>query len=171
MGSHDPFGHFKHKLWPKEGLGVKLTNWQIDSQPLKVDNHPDFLTCKWHSTYQWKNLDEGYNFVSDLISIRGLHTKSWAPKVVGVPAMGISGLPLGIPETKWHLGAGPVARHRVHYKGEGGGFPQVRAMMSLVNLCLFMARPCTKVLQLHSNQLVVWFVQVGVSDWSACQSS
>jgi len=21
---HDPFGHLKHKLWPKEGLGVKL---------------------------------------------------------------------------------------------------------------------------------------------------
>jgi hypothetical protein len=25
MGSHDPFGHLKHKLWPKKGLGVKLT--------------------------------------------------------------------------------------------------------------------------------------------------
>jgi len=24
MGSHDPFGHLKHKLWPKEGPGVKL---------------------------------------------------------------------------------------------------------------------------------------------------
>jgi hypothetical protein len=24
MGSHDPFGHLKHKLWPKEGLEVKL---------------------------------------------------------------------------------------------------------------------------------------------------
>jgi hypothetical protein len=24
MGSHDPFGYFKHKLWPKEGPGVKL---------------------------------------------------------------------------------------------------------------------------------------------------
>jgi hypothetical protein len=24
VGSHDPFGHLKHKLWPKEGLGVKL---------------------------------------------------------------------------------------------------------------------------------------------------
>jgi hypothetical protein len=24
MGSHDPFEHLKHKLWPKEGLGVKL---------------------------------------------------------------------------------------------------------------------------------------------------
>jgi hypothetical protein len=24
MGSHDPFGHLKHKLWPKERLGAKL---------------------------------------------------------------------------------------------------------------------------------------------------
>jgi hypothetical protein len=23
MGLHDPFGHFKHKLWPKKGQGVK----------------------------------------------------------------------------------------------------------------------------------------------------
>ncbi len=24
MGSHDPFGDLKHKLWPKEGPRVKL---------------------------------------------------------------------------------------------------------------------------------------------------
>jgi hypothetical protein len=24
MESHDPFGHLKHKLWPKERPGVKL---------------------------------------------------------------------------------------------------------------------------------------------------
>jgi hypothetical protein len=24
MGSHDPFGHLKHKLWPKERPRVKL---------------------------------------------------------------------------------------------------------------------------------------------------
>jgi len=58
--------------------------------------------------------------------------------------MGILGLPLGSPGTKWHLGAGPVARHRVYYKGEGGGFPQVQAVVSLVSLSLFMARPNTK---------------------------
>jgi hypothetical protein len=23
MGLHDPFGHLKHKLWPKEGLSIK----------------------------------------------------------------------------------------------------------------------------------------------------
>jgi hypothetical protein len=27
MGSHYPFGHLKHKLWPKEGPGVKLPVW------------------------------------------------------------------------------------------------------------------------------------------------
>jgi len=27
MGLHDPFGHLKHKLWPKERLQVKLTIW------------------------------------------------------------------------------------------------------------------------------------------------
>jgi hypothetical protein len=24
MGFHDPFGHLKNKLWPKEGPGIKL---------------------------------------------------------------------------------------------------------------------------------------------------
>jgi hypothetical protein len=27
MGSHDPFGYLKHKLWPKENFGVKLSIW------------------------------------------------------------------------------------------------------------------------------------------------
>jgi hypothetical protein len=27
MGLHDPFGYLKHKLWPKEGPGVKLPIW------------------------------------------------------------------------------------------------------------------------------------------------
>jgi len=27
MGSHNPFGYLKHKLWPKEGSGVKVPLW------------------------------------------------------------------------------------------------------------------------------------------------
>jgi hypothetical protein len=27
MGSHFSFGHLKHKLWPKEGSGVKVPVW------------------------------------------------------------------------------------------------------------------------------------------------
>jgi hypothetical protein len=56
-----------------------------------------------------------------------------------------------------------MAKHRVYYKGEGGGFPQVQVVLNLVSLCLFVARLCTKVLQLCTNQLVVWFAQVHVS--------
>jgi hypothetical protein len=43
-----------------------------------------------------------------------------APKVAGIPALGISGLPFENPKTKWHLGASPMAKHRIYYKGEGG---------------------------------------------------
>ncbi len=100
--------------------------------------------CKWCATYRWKVLDEAYNFVSYLLSIRGLLTKLWAPKLVGVPILGNLGLPLGSPGTKCHLDAGPVASHKVYYKGEGGGFPQVQAMMSLVSPSLPMACPSTK---------------------------
>jgi hypothetical protein len=37
-----------------------------------------------------------------------------------------------------------MAMHKEYYKGEGGGFPQVWAMVNFVSLCLPMARLCTK---------------------------
>jgi hypothetical protein len=95
--------------------------------------------------------------------------KLWASKVIEVPTVGILRLPLGSPGTKWHLGASPMARHRVYYKGEGGGFPQVRAMVSLVNLNLHVARPCTKVLQLCITNLLfslcrsMWVIELFVN--------
>jgi predicted secreted protein len=48
------------------------------------------------------------------------------------------------PETKCNLDVGPVASHRVYYKGEGGGFPQVWAVVSLVNSSLPVVRLSTK---------------------------
>jgi hypothetical protein len=99
----------------KEG---QESNWQFDSWPLKVRNRLDFLVCRWRATYYWKALNEGYSVASDLISIRDLHTKLWAPKVAGILTLGISGLPFGSLRTKWHLGVGPVARHKVYYKWE-----------------------------------------------------
>jgi hypothetical protein len=134
------------------------SNWQSDSQSLKVGSRPDLIACRWCDTYCWKALDKGYNFAFDLISIWGMHAKLWAPKVAGVPILVISGLPLGSPETKCHLDVGLVERHKVYYKGEGGGFPQVRVVVSLVSLsCLwFVLAP--KVFQLCTNHfvLVLW---------------
>jgi len=56
----------------------------------------------------------------------------------------VSGLLLGSPETKSHSNVGAVERHKKYYMGEGGGFPQVQAVVSLVNLELLMTYPSTK---------------------------
>jgi hypothetical protein len=76
------------------------SNWQFDSRPLKVKNRPNFLACKWCATNLWKALDKGYNFASNFISIRGLKRKLWAPKVVRVRSLRISGLPFRSTRTK-----------------------------------------------------------------------
>jgi len=74
-----------------------------------------------------------------------LNTKLWAPKVVGVPNLGILGFPFGSPETKCHLvDVGLVERHIVYYKGEGGGFLQVQAVVNFVSSSLPVVCPNTK---------------------------
>jgi hypothetical protein len=55
------------------------------------------------------------------------------------------------------LDVNPVERSRVYYKGEGGGFPQVRAVVSLVCPCCPWLVLAPKVLQLCTNHLV-WVV-------------
>ncbi len=37
-----------------------------------------------------------------------------------------------------------MERHIVYYKGEGGGFPQIWAVMSLMSPSLLVAHPSTK---------------------------
>jgi hypothetical protein len=58
---------------------------------------PDLFVCKWCDTYHWKDLDEGYNFALDLISIRGLQKKLWASKIVEVPIWEFRNSNLGVP--------------------------------------------------------------------------
>jgi hypothetical protein len=124
---------------------------------------PDFLACKQHATYRWKALNEGYNFALELIAIGGLHKKLCTLKVVGVPDVGILGLPIvgilglsfGSPRTKGHLDVAPVERRIIYYKGEGGGFPQVRVVINLVclNCSWFVLTP--KVFQLCTNHFAL----------------
>jgi hypothetical protein len=124
--------------------------------------------CRWCVTYRWKDLDKGYNFTLDLISIWGLHPKLWAPKVARVPTLAISGLPFGSPGTKCHLDMGLVERCRIYYKGEGGGFPQVRVVVNLVSPSHPWVVLAPKVFQLCTNHLVLVLCRpVWVSE--ACQ--
>ncbi len=148
MGSHDPFGHMKRKLWPKEGLGIKL--------PLKVKNHCDFFLCKWHATYRWKACDKGYNFFLNLILVRGFHTKLWAPKIMEIRNFGNFGTPIWKSWNKMTFGCWSHGQAQsMLYNRKGGGFPQVWAVVSFVNPCLPVVCLCTKMFQLHINQLVV----------------
>jgi hypothetical protein len=141
MGSHDPFGYLKHKLWPKKGWE---SNYQFDFGPLKVKNHHDSLACKWCATCCWKDLDKGLQLCFRLHFNRKSTHKVMGPQSRGSPNFGNFQIPIWSPGTKWHLGPSPVATHKVYYKGEGGGFPQVQAVVSLVSPCLPMAQPCTK---------------------------
>jgi len=144
------------------------SNCQFDSRPQKVGNRPDLLSFRGRATYRWKALNESYNFASDCIAIRGLFAKLWGSKVAGVLAGGISGLPLRSPGKNSHLDVASMESCRVYYKGEGGGFPQVRAMVSLVCLCCprFVLAP--RVLQLCTNHFV-WVMCRLVWMSEACQ--
>jgi len=58
------------------------SNWQFDSRPLKVGNWPlPDLRIK-SATRRWKDLNEGYNFDSDLVAIRLCSRELWAPKIL-----------------------------------------------------------------------------------------
>ncbi len=53
------------------------------------------------------------------------------------------------------MGVGPIAMHKVYYKGEGGGFLKSQAV---VNLCLPETQLAPKVFQLRIIQLAIWYV-------------
>jgi len=111
MPSHWQFGHLKPKLWAKEGPGIKLVVWlpttKVGNRPL-----PDVrFEC---ATWRWKDLDEGYNFGSDLVAIQLCSRELWRFKVPGVP-------PGQFRDNLCHLNVAPTGRRRVYYREYGGG--------------------------------------------------
>jgi hypothetical protein len=60
---------------------------------------------------------------------------------------------------------GAAERHKVYYMGEGGGFPQVRAMVSQMSPELHVVCPSTKgVPECDLTNLLVGLMQVRVSE-------
>jgi len=147
---------------------VTLFIWTFKTQVMakrrEVRNRPDLLSYTQCATYRCKGLDESYNFASDHISIGGLFAKLWGSKVAEDPTWPISGLPHGSPRTKNHLDVAFVMSHRIYYKGEGGGFPQVRAVVSLVCPCCLWLVLAPKVFQLCTNHLCGFCAQACVSE-------
>jgi hypothetical protein len=137
MASHDPFGHLKHKLWPKEGLrvklGVKLVIWLPTTKSQESTRFP----CMWHIVGKFSTRVITLLQTSSRLEVC---TESYGTQSCGKPYFGNFGI-LG---TKCHLDVGLVERHIIYYKGEGGGFPQVLAVVNLLNPSLPMVCPNTK---------------------------
>jgi hypothetical protein len=147
---------------------LSITKSRESTQVLSVQ-----ATCDIPLESSWRRLQ----LYLDLIAIRGLHAKLCTPKIARILIVRISGLPLGSFKTKNHLDVAPAERRRVYYKGKGGGFPQVQAVLSLVspNCPWFVLAP--KVFQLSTNHFVLvlcrfmWVIEVCqfflVPSWSS----
>ncbi len=160
MGSHCSFGHLKHKLWPKERPGVELPG--VCQFWLPTTKSRESTRNTWLQTTRDIPLEISGRELQ-LCFIPHFDPRS-ARKVMGLqspgsPAgrdFGTPGTPIpGVPGEKSHLDVGPVKSHRVYYKGEGGGFPQVRAVVSLVCPCCPWLVLAPKVLQLCTNHFVM----------------
>jgi len=108
------------------------SNCQFDSRPLKVGNRPLPDVFSRSAIWRWKALDESYNFGSDLVLIRVQGEDLWPSKVPELQPKTVSGLQLGSPRKKSHLDVASAESCKVYYMGEGGDFPRIRAVVSLV---------------------------------------
>jgi hypothetical protein len=86
---------------------------------------------------------------------RRSHKKLRALKVMRVRIVGISRFPFGSLGTKSHLDVAPMERRRVYNKGEGGGFPQVWAVVNLVCPSCPWLVLAPKMFQLCTNHFVL----------------
>jgi hypothetical protein len=162
MGLHNPFGHLKHKLWSKERPGVKLTIWLLTTKSQESTRFTCVqVTCHIPLESSWRGLQ---------LCFRPHINQRSIEKVIGLqscesPKFGNFGTPTWESRDKMPFGCGPMERHRVYYKGEGGGFPQVWAVVSLVSQSCPWLVLAPKVLQLCINHLVlilcrsVWVVK------------
>jgi hypothetical protein len=142
MASHESFGHQKHKLWSKEGLGVKLvvlvptTKSRESTRPRCVQvecNTPlessqgELQVC-FRPHPNWRFEQEVMNAQSP-----------------GSPNQDSFGTPTpGSPGTKGRLDVAPMEWHIVYYMGEGSGFPRSWAVVSQMSPELPVACPSTK---------------------------
>jgi len=129
MASHWPFGHLQPKLWAKEGPGVKLAVWlpTIKSQE-STSSRCRLEECDTALESSWRELQLWFRTRPDLSLGRG----AMAVQSPRSPAGTVSGLHFGSPNKMCHSDVASATSRREYYVGEGGGFPWVRAVVSLV---------------------------------------
>jgi len=169
MSSHDPFECLKHKLWPKEGVGVKVPIWLLLIKSRKSPwNKCVQVTCHISlEIFRW-----GLQFCSKPHFNQRYAQEVMAFQNVKSPNFNNFGtLNLGVPGQNeiWMKPLWLIIENTIRGK--------VMASLKFglwwilwVHVCLWFVR-ALKVFQLCTNQLVVWFVQVRVNNWPTCHFS
>jgi hypothetical protein len=163
MASHESFGHLQHKLWSKEGPGVKLVVWLPTTQS-QESTRPRCVRveCDIPLKSSQGELEVCFKPHPDRRSGQGVMSCQ-SPDSPNRGSFGaVSELPS--PGTKGHLDVVPVEWHKVYYMGEGVGFPRVRAVVSQVSQSCPWLVLAPRVLQ-NVN------FDAGSSKWIACPSS
>ncbi len=157
---------FETQVMAKRRVGTQVVNLTIDQKKSGID--PIYLSTDGVQHIIEKLLTRATTLLQTASRSEICSQSYGAPKSREVPTWAISGLPLGSLGTKNHLDVGPVERCKVYYKGEGGGFPQVRAMVSFVCPCCSWLVLAPKVLQLCINHFV-WVLCRPMWVSEACQ--
>jgi hypothetical protein len=161
MGLHDPFGHLKHKLWPKERLGVKLTIWLLITKSQESTRFPCVqVVCDIMLESSWQRLQLYFITHFNQRSAHKIMGPQSCPKIARVLTLGIS--KLSGQNAIWMWASWSGIKYTI--RGKVVASPKSKPWWILwVQVCpWFVLAP--KVLQLCSNQLVVWFVQICVND-------
>jgi hypothetical protein len=132
MASHEPFGHLQHKLWQKEGSGVKLAIWLLTIKSRE-------LTWPWSIQVECNRPLESSQGELQVFFRLHLNRRS-EQKVMNSQSPrspnrdSFETPPWGSLGTKSHSDVGAAEYHREYYLGKGGGFPRVQTVVSLVSL-------------------------------------
>jgi hypothetical protein len=133
MASHWPFGHLQPKLWAKEGPGVKLAVWLPTTKNRESTSSQNPI---WECDKSLERSRLGLQLWFRPRCDPTLHSGVMSSQSPGTPTGTISrqfrDSNLGVPG-KSHLDVASAESCREYYKGEGGGFPRVRAVVSQVS--------------------------------------
>jgi hypothetical protein len=129
MASHWSFGHLQPELWAKERPEVKLAIWlpTTKSRESTSSRHP-IRVCNMALKRSRRGLQLWLRPRRDRILQLGVRAVQSSESPIGT----ISGLHFGSPNKMCHLHVVSITSCREYYMGEGGGFPRVWAVVSLV---------------------------------------
>jgi hypothetical protein len=155
MGLHDPFGHLKHKLRPKEGSGVKLAIWLPTT---KSQESPWFPCVQVACDIPLERSQRGLQLcIGSYLNQRFSH-KVMGPQSCKSSNFGNFGTPIWKVSGQndiWVLIPWPSIKYTI--RGKVLASPKSRSWWILwIQVCSWLVL-APKVFQLCTNQLV-WFV-------------